>query len=180
MRLFWFLKFSNNFICYFEIVRGLYFTQTICSETSASETERHEKKQLARLLIWLAIIFAVCSLPFASFFLYLISANHAAVLDKYETLYLLHRISRFLLFANSFFNPLLYALQSSNYRNNFRLLFKSKVRCCKPFESNSVQNTNYKQRTAGTIPSDNCEYALKRIAENTGNCQSKTDDKIGV
>ena len=65
----------------------MYFTQTICSETSASETERHEKKQLARLLIWLAIIFAVCSLPFASFFLYLISANHAAVLDKYETLY---------------------------------------------------------------------------------------------
>ena len=177
---FGFLSFLIIFICYFEIVRGLYFTQTICSETSASETERHEKKQLARLLIWLAIIFAVCSLPFASFFLYLISANHAAVLDKYETLYLLHRISRFLLFANSFFNPLLYALQSSNYRNNFRLLFKSKVRCCKPFETNAVQNISYRQRTTGTIPSDNCECALKRITENTENCRSKTGDKIGV
>ena len=65
---FGFLSFLIIFICYFEIVRGLYFTQTICSETSANETERHEKKQLARLLIWLAIIFAVCSLPFASFF----------------------------------------------------------------------------------------------------------------
>lgn len=36
------------FICYFEIIRGLYFTNTICSKSSDTEADRKTKKQLAQ------------------------------------------------------------------------------------------------------------------------------------
>ena len=111
--------------CYFEIIRGLYFTKTICSESSVTGRERQEKKQLAQLLIWLTIIFAVCSLPFAVFFIFLILSEYKFVQDNYNTLYLLHRTSRFFLFSNSFCNPLLYALQSSNFRDGFKKIYQS-------------------------------------------------------
>ena len=110
--------------CYFEIIRGLYFTKTICSEATITETDRRAKKQLARLLIWLTIIFAVCSLPFAIYFVFLISMDSNFVQENYDRLYLLHRISRFFLFSNSFCNPLLYASQSSNFRDGFKRIFQ--------------------------------------------------------
>jgi len=110
--------------CYFEIIRGLYFTNTICGESTVTETDRQAKKQLARLLVWLTIIFAVCSLPFAVYFTFLISTDYKFVQDNYNTMYLLHRISRFFLFSNSFCNPLLYALQSSNFREGFKRIIE--------------------------------------------------------
>ena len=106
--------------CYFEIIRGLYFTKTICAESTVTEKDRQAKKQLARLVVWLAIIFAVCSLPFAVYFTFLISTDSEFVQDNYDALYLLHRISRFFLFSNSCCNPLLYALQSSNFQEGFK------------------------------------------------------------
>ena len=116
--------------CYFEIIRGLYFTKTICAESAATETEtgRQAKKQLARLLVWLTIIFVVCSLPFAVYFTFLISADSEFVRDNYNALYILHRISRFFLFSNSFFNPLLYALQSSNFQQGFQRICEGRGR----------------------------------------------------
>ena len=138
------------FICYFEIIRGLYFTRTICSESTITEVERRAKKQLARLVIWLAVIFAACSLPFAIYFFFLVSTDIRTVQENYETLFVLHRISRFLLFANSFFNPLLYALQSSNYRDGFKVICNLRVHCCKPFEQNAVYDVSL-TRVARTV-----------------------------
>ena len=132
-------------LCYFEIVRGLYFTKTICSESTITESERRAKKQLARLLIWLTVIFAVCSLPFSIYFIFLISANIKTVQDNYDTLYLLHRISRFLLFSNSFFNSILYAMQSSNYRDGLKRLCRFKLDCFKPRRRYSINDSNFTQ-----------------------------------
>ena len=123
------------FICYFEIIRGLYFTKTIFSESSLTEAERRSKKQLARLLIWLALVFAICSLPFSIYFIFLISADFKTVQDNYETLFTLHRISRFLIFSNSFLNPVLYALQSSNFREGFKLIFHLELLRCMPLSN---------------------------------------------
>ncbi|XP_015765831.1 PREDICTED: tachykinin-like peptides receptor 86C [Acropora digitifera] len=103
--------------CYTEIIRGLYITKTICSGSTVTEAEKKEKKQLALLLVWLSIVFAFCSLPFAIFFTFLVFTDSGTVQNNYELLYILHRISRFLLSSNSFFNPILYAWQSTNYRS---------------------------------------------------------------
>ena len=137
------VSFIVLFFCYFEIIRGLYFTKTICSESSATGSrEKLEKKRLAKLLIWLTIIFALCSLPFAVFFIFLISSKQAFVQDNYNTLHLLHRLCRLCLFSNSFFNPLLYALQSTNFRDGFKKIFESCMlfRAFKDFRRTSYQS----------------------------------------
>ena len=153
------------FICYFEIVRGLYFTKTICSESTITEAERQAKKQLARLVIWLALLFAVCSLPFSTYFMFLVFVDAKTVKDNYDTLFLFHRLGRLFLFGNSFFNPLLYALQSSNYRNKLELLFNCKVGCCRPLPSNSVRDISLTQ-AARTMNFTNGAHVLNKI-ENT-------------
>jgi len=147
------------FICYFEIIRGLYFTRTICSESAITEAERRAKEQLARLVIWLAVIFAACSLPFAIYFLFLVSTDIKTVQENYETLFVLHRLSRFLLFANSFFNPLLYALQSSNYRDGFKMICNLRIHCCKPFAKNAVYDVSLSQ-VGRTVRSSNDAHVL--------------------
>ena len=119
------------FFCYFEIFRGLFITKTICSNapegTSCQSSEHRDvKKQLFKLLISLTILFSICTLPFSIFFIYLTAMNKSTVVNSRSLLYLIHRMVRFFLIANSVFNPLVYALQSTNYRNGFKRIF-----CCK-------------------------------------------------
>ena len=119
--------------CYFGIFRGLFITKTICvppegqerSSNAALEDQR-SKKQLFKLLLWLMVLFCVCTLPFSIFFIYLTALKTNTVVNNRKHLYLVHRMVRFLLTANSFFNPLVYAFQSSNYREGFKRIF-----CCK-------------------------------------------------
>ncbi|XP_078378128.1 tachykinin-like peptides receptor 86C [Oculina patagonica] len=120
------------FFCYFSIFRGLFISDTICAtpegSSNAAIEDQRSKKQLFKLLLWLMIMFCVCTLPFAIFFTYLITINRTTVVNNHERLFLVHRMVRFLLTANSFFNPLVYAFQSSNYREGFKRIF-----CCKRF-----------------------------------------------
>ena len=136
-------------ICYFEIIRGLYFTRTILREITTTEAERQSKRQLARLGIKLTIIFYICSLPFSSFFMFIVFIDPNTVQQNYDILFIVHRICRFLLFSNSFCNPILYALQSSNYQDSFKTICSLKfdrIRrfCCnlsKHFTPNGRRST---------------------------------------
>ena len=118
------------FFCYFEIFRGMFITNTICATTNepSSQTmkDRRAKRQLFKLLIALTLLFLICTLPFAVFFFYLTAIDKTTIADNRQCLFFVHRIVKFLLIANSFFNPLVYACQSSNYRNGFKRIF-----CCK-------------------------------------------------
>ena len=149
--------------CYFEIIRGLYFTRTICSESTCNVEERKAKKQLARLVIWLAIVFAACSLPYSVYFIFLVSADRKTVEENYDVLFELHRTSRVLLFSNSFFNPLLYALQSSNYRDGFKLIcnVNSGMPCCK--RTNAVRSLRLTQ-TGETLHPSQGVFVKKEMA----------------
>ena len=121
------------FFCYFGIFRGLFITETICAtpegpqlSSNAALEDQRSKKQLFKLLLWLMVLFFVCTLPFSIFFIYLTALKTNTVVNNRIHLYLVHRMVRFLLTANSFFNPLVYAFQSSNYREGFKRTF-----CCK-------------------------------------------------
>lgn len=149
------------FICHFEIVRGLYFAKTIFSESTITEAERRAKKQLARLLIWLAVVFAVCSLPFSFYFIFLISADFRTVQKNYETLFSLHRLSRLLLFSNSFLNPILYALQSSNFRDGFNLIFHVRLLSCNPCAAKNRNSVRTVSSTGFTQAEVAENYVLK-------------------
>ena len=126
------------FFCYFEIFRGLFITNTICSTPadgpiSQAFEDRRAKKQLFKLLVSLTVLFCICTLPFSLFFMYLTAIDRATVADNREPLYFVHRAVKFLLFSNSFFNPLIYALQSSNYRKEFKRIF-----CCKKGRNKAI------------------------------------------
>jgi len=118
------------FCCYFGIFRGLFITNTICatpeSTSNAALEDQRSKKQLFKLLLWLMILFCVCTLPFSIFFIYLTTNDRTTIASNRECLFVVHRTVRFLLTANSFCNPLVYAFQSSNYREGFKRIY-----CCK-------------------------------------------------
>ena len=118
------------FFCYLEIFRGLFITDTICATATNGPSnqaleDRRAKRQLFKLLVSLTILFCICTLPFSLFFMYLTAIDRTTVADNRERLYFSHRTVRFLLSANSFFNQVVYALQSSNYRKEFKRIF-----CC--------------------------------------------------
>ena len=126
------------FFCYFEIFRGLFITNTICvtpanGPSSQALEDQRAKKQLFKLLVWLTILFCICTLPFSLFFIYLTTIDQTTVSDNWERLYFVHRLVKFLINANSFFNPLVYALQSSNYRKEFK-----RIVCCKRAQETSL------------------------------------------
>lgn len=105
--------------CYFSILYGVHFKKNICRKIPGEVTEEQSKKRLLKLLVSLAIAFVVCCSPFAVFFLYVSLISQSTLHRDYDKLHIVHRSVRFLLILNSFINPLLYAAQSSNYRQVF-------------------------------------------------------------
>lgn len=102
------LHFSLFFVCYFNFIRGLYFTRKICAKqsTESSRVEGIEaKRKIVRLSITITIIFIACFFPYAI-------ATVVGVSIR-STFY---RIVFFLVYCSCCVNPICYALQSSNYR----------------------------------------------------------------
>ena len=98
--------------CYFNIVRGLYFTKKICSEPSGQPSQVEEiqaKRKIVKLSITITVIFMACFFPYVV----------ATVLDVSITSEL-YRVVFFLVYCNCCVNPICYALQSSNYRTAFK------------------------------------------------------------
>lgn len=111
--------------CYFQIIRGLYFTRTICATQHANDKS---KKKLAVLTISVAALFYVSYLPMAVFMLYLAGMKHLDSEQQHDDtvhIILLH-VFEFLATANSSFNPVVYAFQSSNYKDELKRMFRSK------------------------------------------------------
>ena len=107
--------------CYFQILRGMFITHTIC----AGPTSRNsEKRKLAILIIAVTVAFYLFFIPFAMFMLNVAFAKHYAAGHRVsEAKVTVLKILTFLIVTNSSLNPVLYAFQSENYRRGFRNLF---------------------------------------------------------
>ena len=132
------------FYCYSGIFRGLFITNTICANPECSSNtaleDQRARKQLFKLLLWLMVLFCVCTLPFSLFFIYLTTIDGTTIANNRDRLFIVHRLVRFLLTANSFCNPLVYAFQSSNFREGFRRIF-----CCKKLTERNELTLKRKQ-----------------------------------
>ena len=109
--------------CYISIFAELKSRSSVPVE---SEDSKKGMKRLLRLLVFLAVAFCILCLPFAGFFFYVAALGPDQVKQRFTSLFLVHRIVRFLIFSNSFINPILYAAQSTNYRE----VLQQKL-CCK-------------------------------------------------
>ena len=138
--------------CYLQIMKGLYLTKTVFSQAVASQDFKQEKKNLAKLLLSVTIVFYICCLPFGIFMIYVVCMEPLGK-EQMERgpLNTAHGVVRFLLFANSSFNPFLYAWQSSNYREGFKRFAKCDCKmertryliCTVPIEKNPKSPEDY-------------------------------------
>ena len=103
------------------------------AEPASAETDKQNTRRLLKLLLSLAVAFCALCLPYAGFFLYVVSIHQNQLQNQYSHLLLVHRVVRLLTFSNSFVNPILYAAQSTNYRDTIKGL------CCKTKSNNAGQ-----------------------------------------
>lgn len=108
--------------CYGSLIRGLYFTKAICSESVASAKRNSEKKKLVITFILATAAFFVCFAPSVVFFTVLVlKPAEEADLKLYFDLSVL---LAFLFLFSLCFNPVLYAFRSSNFQAGFkRIIF---------------------------------------------------------
>ena len=133
--------------CYISIFAEL---KSRSSEPGENEYSKRNMKRLLRLLVLLAVAFCILCLPFAGFFFYVAALGPDQVKQRFTSLFLVHRIVRFLIFSNSFINPILYAAQSTNYREVLQQKLCSKT--------NTGDTGKHKTRTA--TPKVKQEYAV--------------------
>lgn len=108
--------------CYAQILRGIYVTRTVCSESVAASTQTQlkAKRKLAMTSVMVTVSFCICYSPSVFFQLYLAFAETEKMTVNYGTLYIVQSIFRFILYFGSSSNPLIYAFQSSSYRENLK------------------------------------------------------------
>ena len=120
--------------CYGSLIRGLYFTKVICSDSVANGGSNTEKKKLVTTFILATAGFFICFAPSVVFFTVLVLKP-----DEEADLKLnfdLSALVAFLFLFSLCFNPMLYAFRSSNFRAGFkRIIF-----CHRPIpQNNSVE-----------------------------------------
>ena len=122
-----YIPFCTLLFCYGSMIRGLYFSNTICSESGEhNEGDTKERKQLVITFVSVTTGFFVCYVPLGSQFMYLACTKQKTEADVHEISY---QVLWFLLMATSSLNPVLYAFRSTNFRNGFRriMTFSCKV-----------------------------------------------------
>ena len=103
--------------CYFRIIRGFSSGEIIGASRSCDRSNAdnyRDKRKVVTMLITVTVVFALCYIPRLAFFLL---ASH---LKKAVNLYLFRRVSFLLLVSNSCINPMIYTLQSANFRSSLR------------------------------------------------------------
>lgn len=98
--------------CYFSIIRGMYFSNTICSSANQSISAKEDarfKKRIVQMLLTVTGLFLVCFLPFV--------LGSAAMMSHIS---IFNKVATFLVYCNCTFNPFVYAFASSSYRQAFK------------------------------------------------------------
>ena len=103
--------FVTMFVCYFSIIKGMYFTNTICSSNAntGGESDAIVKRKIVKMLLIVTIVFVFCFFPYS-----IATATNIAPNNTF------YKISYFLVYCSCSLNPITYALGSTNYRTAFK------------------------------------------------------------
>lgn len=106
--------------CYGSLIRGLYFTNTVCPETT--EERSPEKKKLVITFLLATIGFFIGYAPFVAFYTVVALGDDKLVdSELYRTLSL---VVDFVLTCSLCFNPILYAFRSTNFQEGFKRMLR--------------------------------------------------------
>ena len=120
------------FFCYGSLIRGLYFTATICSEND--EEGNSEKKKLVLTFLLASLAFLIGYWPHIVGLCILVASEDNEQNYDPELYSVLKTVSRFLFELTLCLNPILYAFRSSSYQQEFKRL----LICKKPTPNNDI------------------------------------------
>ena len=114
--------------CYGSLIRGLYFTDTICQETETTDGERSsEKKKLVITFLLATVGFLIGYVPSMAFYTVVAFQTNANIgMSLFSDL---ENVFQFLFGCSLCLNPLVYAFRSAHFREGFRRVLTS---CWKP------------------------------------------------
>ena len=113
------LGFLIMFACYFSVIKGLYFTNTICNSNAQAggQEDAIVKRRIVKTLLTVTVVFVVCFLPYA-----------VATATDISPDSVFYSVSYLLVYCSSSLNPFTYAIGSENYR----IAFKEVLAAIKP------------------------------------------------
>ena len=117
--------------CYGSLIRGLYFTNTVCSEND--EEGNSEKKKLVLTFLLAILAFLIGYGPFTVLCILVASGDNEQNYDS-KLYSVLGDVSTFLFELTLCLNPILYAFRSSSYQQEFKRL----LICKKPTPNNDI------------------------------------------
>ena len=114
--------------CYGSLIRGLYFTNTVCQETETTDGERSsEKKKLVITFLLATVGFLIGYVPGVAFNIVVAFQTNANInINLYSHL---QNAFDFLFSCSLCLNPLVYAFRSAHFREGFKRVLTT---CWKP------------------------------------------------
>ena len=114
--------------CYGSLIRGLYFTDTVCQETETTDGERSsEKKKLVITFLLATVGFLIGYVPCVAFNIVVAFQTNANInINLYSHL---QNAFDFLFSCSLCLNPLVYAFRSAHFREGFKRVLTT---CWKP------------------------------------------------
>ena len=119
--------------CYGSLIRGLYFTASICLEND--EDGDSEKKKLVLTFLLASLAFLIGYGPSIVLCILLASGDNEQNYDSELYVSVLAAVSTFLFDLTLCLNPILYAFRSSSYQQEFKRL----LICKKPTPNNDIE-----------------------------------------
>ena len=120
------------FFCYGSLIRGLYFTATICSEND--EEGNSEKKKLVGTFLLATLGFLIGYESYVVFVILVALGDNKQIYDS-ELYSVIGAVLPFLFDLTLCLNPILYAFRSSSYQQEFKRL----LICKKPTPNNDIE-----------------------------------------
>ena len=117
--------------CYGSLIRGLYFTNTVCPEENGERTS--EKKKLVITFILATTGFCIGYTPVV-FFYTVVASLKGEHLDV-KVLSILFPVFIYLFDCSLCFNPILYAFRSTKFQEEFKRI----ILCHEPTSQNEIQ-----------------------------------------
>ena len=124
-----FIQLSIIMYCYGTLIRGLYFTSTVCAETNGER--RSEKKKLVITFMLVTFGFFIGYTPTLVSYVIIPSGDGTTDVSFYAQLTV---VADFVFVVSLCFNPFIYAFHSTNFKEGFKRV----ILCRNPQRNNEV------------------------------------------